>query len=259
MQRLLKVVVVSMLALVFGGEAHAGIIAWTDWTSSTSENGFTAHGTISTQTTSVTVSYNNPQGVAFFQTGSGIDYFQNGQGGAGRNPATSPYTSARVENIPTAAEMIALEFVATQSLTFSEPIANPVFSYVSLNNNGYAFDQDFEILSFSDGVNNDAGYWGAGASSKDVVDLGGGNFEYRLIGFGESHGTIRFVGAFETVSWRSLSNEYWNGFTVGIEGTAAEVFPSAPTVVPEPASLATFSLLGLIGVGCFRRQCRFHR
>ena len=43
--------------------------------------------------------------------------------------------------------MIALQFMGTQTLAFDEAIANPVFAFVSLNRNGYAFDQDFEILS----------------------------------------------------------------------------------------------------------------
>ena len=53
------------------------------------------------------------------------------------------------------------------------------------------------------------------------------------------------------MSWRSLSNEYWNGFTVGVQGTAVEFCDANPTApgcgpsnnVPEPASLA---LLGLV-------------
>ena len=42
----------------------------------------------------------------------------------------------------------------------------------------------------------------------------------------------------------SLSSENWNSFTVGVQGTAAEVFP-----VPEPGSLMPFglALLGLVG------------
>ena len=99
-----------------------------------------------------------------------------------------------------------------------------MFSYVSLNGYGYGFDQDFGILSFGDSSDgNDCGYWGCGTSFKKVVDLGGGKFEYQLLGTGEPHGTIRFLGAFSTLTWRSLSNEYWNGFTVGVQGTAAEV------------------------------------
>src|SRR5690606_10311502 len=113
--------------------------------------------------------YNNPQGVGFFQDGVGgeIDYWQNNR--AGRDPATSPYTSSAVDNIPTGTDIIALRYAGTQTLNFSQAIANPVFSYVSLNGNGYAFDQDFEILSFGDPIDGNAcGYWGCGTSYKEV-------------------------------------------------------------------------------------------
>ncbi|MEQ1600276.1 MAG: PEP-CTERM sorting domain-containing protein [Methylophilaceae bacterium] len=132
-------------------------------------------------------------------------------------------------------------------MKFSQTIANPVFAFVSLNGNGYAFNQDFELLSLG-GVDGKAcGYWGCGGASKVVVDLGGGNFEYQLnsnnIGGTEPHGALRFTGAFDTLTWKSASNEYWNGFTVGVQGTAAEVFP--PSGVPEPGMLA------LLGLGLF--------
>ena len=246
----LMVIALSVLTV---GESQGSIYSWTDWQTSSSTNGFTGFGTITTTSTSVSVTYNNPQGIAFYQTGTGVDYFQNGPGAGGRDAADSPYTSTVVENIPTAAEMIALQFAGTQTLTFSEAIANPVFSYVSLNSNGYAFDQDFEILSVGGVDGNDPGYWGAGTSSKQVVDLGGGNFEYRLVGTGEPHGTIRFLGSFDTLTWRSLSNEFWNGFTVGIEGTSSEVFGA----VPEPASIAMWSVFGVAGLAFgLRRRMR---
>ncbi|MGK7884770.1 MAG: PEP-CTERM sorting domain-containing protein [Crocosphaera sp.] len=237
----------SSLGLVMSGlmmgSAQAANIFWTDWTDGLNTNGFTANGTITTPTSTVNVTYNNPQGIAFFQDGLGgeIDYWQNNR--TGRNSATSPYTSTEVDNIPTGTDMIALQFAGTQTLTFSETIANPVFSYVSLNGNGYAFDQDFEVLSFGDPSDgNDCGYWGCGTSFKQVVDLGGGNFEYQLLGTGEPHGTIRFLGAFDTVSWRSLSSENWNGFTVGVQGTETEVFS-----VPEPSTTVALLGLGLFG------------
>lgn len=223
---------------------NATAIHWVDWIDSSTSAGFQGNGVITTATSTVNVTYANPQGVGFYQPSGGTDYWQNAR--SGRDPATSPYTSATVDNIPTGTDIIALRFSGAQTLTFSESIANPVFSYVSLNGNGYAFDQDFEILSFGDASDgNDRGYWGAGISTKSIVDLGGGIFEYQLLGTGEPHGTIRFTGEFDAVSWRSLTNEFWNGFTVGIEGTADEINP-----VPVPAALWLLGsgLLGLIGM-----------
>jgi len=236
---------------------HAAPIFWTDWTtddssSTTAAGDFVGKGTITTSTSTVDVTYTNPQGIHFFDVGGGTDYWQNNPtgvavtGATGRDTSDSPFTSTPVDNIPTGTDIIALNHAGTQTLTFSEAIANPVFSYVSLNGNGYAFDQDFDILSFGDSSDgNDCGYWGCGTSSKSIVSSGGGT-EYQLLGTGEPHGTIRFTGAFDTVSWRSLSNETWNGFTVGVEGTEIEV------LVPEPVTLALLAL-GLVGIGARRR------
>jgi hypothetical protein len=135
-----------------------------------------------------------------------------------------------------------LRFAGDQTLTFSQTVVNPVFAFVSLNGNGYAFlNQDFDILSFSAGLgaaapgNNSCCYWGCGSVTKQVVDLGGGNTEYRLIGSGEPHGVIRFTGALDTLTWRSLTNENWNDFTVGVQSTAVEQNPP-PTDVPLPTT-----------------------
>lgn len=144
--------------------------------------------------------------------------------------------------------MIALNRQGNQTLSFSQSIANPVFAFVSLNGNGYGFDQDFEILSVGtqnidgNGVD-DQGFWGtSGNATKNViVDPSTGDTEYQLIGTGEPHGVLRFTGAFDTVSWRSLSAENWNGFTVGVEGTAEQVFSQ----VPLPA--AGWMLLAALG------------
>ena len=222
LSRALGLTTIALSLMVLTPTGHAAEIYWTDWTGTTSGSGYNAVGTITTSTASVDVAYHHPIGIGFAQFSGGTDYYQNDR--SGRNPATSPYTSAGVDNIPTGTDIIALRYAGTQTLAFSEPVANLVFSYVSLNGNGYAFDQDFEILSFGHSIDgNDCGYWGCGTSYKNVVDLGNGQFEYQLLGTGEPHGTVRFLGAFDTVSWRSMSNEYWNGFTVGVAGTAAEV------------------------------------
>jgi len=215
--------------------ANAGVIYWADWQSGTSTE---VLGEFTTKTSSVDITYTNNQGIAFLQTGTGTDYFENSQ-----SAALSPYTSSVVDNIPTASEMIALQNQGDQTLSFSESVANIVFSYVSLNLNGYSFDQDFDILSVGSVDGKSSGYFGSGTSTKNIVDLGNGEFEYQLLGTGEPHGTIQFKGAFQQVSWRSLSDEYWNGFTIGIEGTAKEVDVS----VPEPSTLAIFAL-GVMGL-----------
>ena len=239
----------AALALLIAGPASAVNVKWTDWIEGSPSAG-TAFGTITTTTTTVNVSYSNPQGYGFLQngvTGNLTNYYSHFPNSA--DITKSPFTSSVVDNDPPAAELVGLYLAGTQTLTFSETIANPFFAYVSLNGNGYAFDQDFEILSFGDGTVNDRGFWGPGTSYKTVVDLGGGNFEYQLLGTGEPHGTIRFLGSFDTVSWRSLSNEYWNGFTVGVEGTDKEVNP--PSGVPEPGRTIWFLgvAVGLLGAG----------
>jgi hypothetical protein len=233
----------SALALLAAGAAGATPVYWTDWTGSDTDpgQGFKGQGSISTPTSTVTVTYTNAQGIGFYQPGGGTDYW-------GPRNASSPYTSAQVDNAPTGTDIITLQYAGKQTLTFSESIANPVFAMVSLNGNGYAFlNQDFDILSSG------CGYWGCGSFAKEVIDLGGGNTEYRLIGTGrEPHGAIRFTGAFDSLTWRSMSTEYWNGFTVGVQGTAIEVLPP-PAGVPGPA---TWMLLvaGGVGMAAVRRQ-----
>ena len=234
---LLRALPALTLALA-GGAASAAPVYWTDWTGADTDpgTGFAGNGTITTPSTSVNVAYTNAAGVGFYQPSGGNDYW------TPRVPVSnSPYTSSQVDNAPDSTDIIALQHAGNQTLTFSQTVVNPVFAFVSLNGNGYAFlNQDFEILSYGAGTgaaapgDNSCGYWGCGSVTKQVVDLGGGNIEYRLIGSGEPHGAIRFTGEFDSVTWRSMTSEYWNGFTVGVQGTADEEPP--PNGVPLPAT-----------------------
>jgi len=240
----------GVAALLFSSLVSAAPIYWTDWTGADLDpgNGFQGQGTITTSTSSVTVTYTNANVIGFYQPSGGIDYYQNGR--IGRNDAISPYTSSVVDNSPTGTDIIALSRSGSQTLAFSQSIANPVFAFVSLNGNGYSFlNQDFIILSVGGVDGNACGYWGCGGVTKVVTDLGNGDFRYALnssnVGGSEPHGVIQFTGAFNTLTWNSATNEFWNGFTVGVQGTAAEVFP--PNNVPEPGTLMLVGL-GLLGL-----------
>jgi len=247
----LSLLAVLVAATSFATPAAAQQVFWTDWHSIVVENGVTKYvGTLTVtrpngQVIPIDVKFSAPRGIGFFQTDSRqfpLDYFADWD--RQRNPSTSPYTSADVPTIPPAHEMLGLMFAQKNTLEFSRAIGNPLFSFVSLNDNGYGFDQDFEVLSHGDPSTGKAcGYWGCGTSYKRVVTRDG-RPEYQLLGTGEPHGTLRFIGAFDVVNWHSLSDELWNGFTVGITGLAEDVPTGDPDCIPVRLGDYNLFLLG---------------
>lgn len=210
------------------GSASAAPVVWVDWTSgsagaSGSAAGLVDLGPAGPDASDIAVNYSGE--IAFVQTAGGTNYW------------TGPsYVSAAVDNGPGTSDIIALSSATSKTLTFSAPVDNLFFAVVSLNGNGYSFNEDFEILSAG------CGYWGCGTLSKTIVDD-----EYRLIGSGEPHGVIRFNRAVSSITWTSLTNENWNGFTVGTYGAAPPI--------PEPATVALMAL-GLLGVAGATRRVR---
>lgn len=207
----------AIVALSVASSASAvDTVVWTDWTSGAAGPTGSAKGTLNIEGTPVGVGYAGE--IAFLQTSTGTDYWEPSGG----------YLSATVTNRPTGVDIIALSTATPKAITFSQPITNPLFAVVSLNGNGYRFDRDFEVLSYG------LGYWGNGTLTKQ--DAGGGIYE--LIGSGEPHGVIQFQGTFSSISWTSLTNENWNGFTIGVRGLA----------VPEPQCPALLTCSALMFV-----------
>jgi PEP-CTERM motif len=237
MKLFLGIAVGALCALT---QVSAAPVTWVDWTSGTTGNNATATGALTVDGTTVNVAYSGQ--IAFIQTSGGINYW---------NPST-PYISALVDNAPSTTDIIANSTASVKTLTFSQPVDNLFFAVVSLNGNGYRFSQDFDIVSTG------CGYWGCGGLTKLVS---GGSYDLNSTG-GEPHGVIRFVGAVSSITWTSLTNEYWNGFTVGTYGLAQEdpgPGPGpGPSPVPEPSSMAMggMALLGMTGLYRLRRRSR---
>ncbi|MBI2815668.1 MAG: hypothetical protein HYX72_01890 [Acidobacteria bacterium] len=174
-------------------------IYWSDWTTATAgaTNG-SASGAI-TLSGSQTIGVTYSGDVYFAQTNSGTNYW---------NP--NVYTSSTVSNSPSPnTDIIAFgNGTSPNTITFSQPVTNPVFAFVSLNGPSITFNAPFTVLSSG------CGYWGCG----NLV-FGTGNV---LSSNGEGHGTIMFPGTFTSISFQQNGGEYWRGFTVGIAGSAVQ-------------------------------------
>ncbi|MFC1925721.1 choice-of-anchor C family protein, partial [Chloroflexota bacterium] len=209
--------------LTIGG---ANSVYYVDWTSANVGMG-TASGVINLPDGSaVTVTFeavypNGAHGSLYSaQTSGGINYW---------NPST-PYISTLVPNAPPTPDILQLSGGTSQiyKVTLSEPIVDPIMAIVSLgstyNYTRYDFDSPFTIVSQA------AGYFGGGSNRlvQESGDVLRGN---------EGHGTIRFLGTFDTFSWTVPTPETWHGFTFGIRATEA----LADTVFVDEGETATNS------------------
>jgi hypothetical protein len=204
----MQLTVAAVLMLMLGSTGFGQIVYWTNWTSATAGNAGSAAGTITLQDLStVQVSYTGD--ISFANTNGGINYWN--------YPGT--YTNTVIDNLPPDSDIIAFDGGGTQvnTLTFSKALVNPIMAIVSLGQYGYPvqyiFDAPFDVLSVGQGS------WGNGSLTK----LPGNVLEGK-----EGHGTIQFIGTFNSISWTCPTTEYWHGFTVA--------------AIPEPATLV---LLGL--------------
>jgi hypothetical protein len=173
---------------------------------------------------SVTQADNSAGSFLGAQTAGGTNYW---------NPS-APYLSSAVDNAPPDPDIIRLlggSTTTTYKLTLSEAIKDPIMAIVSLGQPAtfvtYAFDRPFDIVSQG------TGFWGGNATT--LVELPG-----NILRGNEGHGTIQFIGTFDSFSWTAPTAENWHGFQFGIR-TAERLDPD-PTGVPEPGSLALIAV-----------------
>lgn len=194
--------------------ATAATVDWTQWTSNTA-------GTIG----SVSVTYGGEL------SGLQIGY-------PSWAPATTWTDGTLIGNAPPAANgMINLYGGSTQTntITFSQPVTNPVFAIWSLGQPGvlasFVFSQTPTFVA--GGPNAEYGGLPITVSGNAVTGV-------------EGNGSVVFQGTYSSISWTNPVYEGYYGFTAGINGGS--------TVIPLPAAawLLLTGLGALLGVA----RCR---
>ena len=147
----------------------------------------------------------------------------------------APYTGAVVDNGPPDADIVALNAGGSKTITFSQPVVDPLIALVSWNGNIVDFGTSIEILTFG------PGHWGNGTP---VLNADGTGFT----GSGEVHGVIRLPGTHSSITFTDTS-ENWHGFTLGVLGVDGG--PGPDPTVPVPLPLALFGV-GLAAMGLMR-------
>jgi hypothetical protein len=217
---------IALVALTI--PAHADNIAWTTWTSETPGNPGTASGNIGG---TITVTYSGQ--------------FSGYATGTSWNP-TATFTGGVVGNQPPAYTGIAMEGgnTYTETITFSQVVADPIFAIWSLGSPATAASFDF-----------------TSGEPFTVQGIGGGSAEYggsliyvngEDVEGNEGNGIIQFNGDFSSITFTTPQSENYYAFTIGEDQTLTSQLPGGSTT-PEPGSLALFGT-GLAALPFVRRR-----
>jgi len=213
-----KLLIAGLTSLLIAGNvsvASAAVVTWNTWDSTTTGSAGSINVTYAGPALSLVLNYPSYTPTTTFADGVIV--------------SNAPSPSNNILQITGGSD-------ATQTLTFSQAVVNPVFAIWSLGSStlaSFVFDQTPTFISGGPSAE-------YGGSAIDVT----GN----VVSGREVNGTIQFQGTFTSLTWTNPQYEYWYGFNVGFESVAP---------VPEPATWFMM-ILGFAGVGymTYRRKCQ---
>lgn len=125
---------------------------------------------------------------------------------------------------PTTTDIIRVNSNGVYTLTFAQPVTNPIFAIVSLGGGTVP-------------------RWDFGAQPVTILKVGPGQFGNgtfsvtgNILTGNEAHGLVQFPGTMTSLTWVVTNAENWTGFTVGIPVV------STPPPPPVPALLIPVTL-----------------
>ncbi len=219
MKNLTLAAALSLGLMAACGSADAAVIDWTSWTSGTpGQTNGSATGTAG---------------------GIGITYSGELQSLSpyGAYPSWGPastFAGGTISNPPPPSGGIIQLFGmtgATDTITFSQSVTNPVFAIWSLGQGGINATFDFTATPTFEAGGPSSEYGGS------AITVAG-----NVVSGSEGNGSIEFFGTFDSITWTNPTYENWYGFTVGVQSS-----------VPEPSTWAMM-ILGFAAIGFFAHR-----
>jgi hypothetical protein len=196
------IALVSLMACLLSASNAQAAIQWVDWQAQTTPA--SATGVLGSRTITVT----GPLSPATFIGGAGEQNFW------AAFPLTYAAPAAGVPNAPATSDMIRISGnafgAATYTITFSQPVTNPVMAIASLGGPPTPTRVDFGSQPFVL-LHQGPGFWGAGS----LTQIG------NVLEGREGNGVIRLSGTMTQILFTMPTPEVWTGFTVGIENAMA--------------------------------------
>lgn len=202
--------------------AIAATVSWVDW----SYNSTSFSGVVDGVDVSFTGDYYD---FHYPVSGGSTNFWEYPSSVTSNTYSASPL----VDNAPPDSDIIVMKEAGIRTITFSQPVDNPVMSILSMGSITtpvqYQFiNTGFNILSVGPGTFDPSGNGTLTKLSNNVLQ-----------GV-EGHGLIQFTGTYTSISWNVNVFEDFHGIQIGI----------GSSVVPIPPAVWLFGsgLIGLIGI-----------